>query len=291
LDLVVIYNDQAGDGAWSPARAAGLLDQAGHRARIVTRAEDWPAALASSPDGFVAAGGDGTVHEVIRAMASRGSTIPVAVLPIGTANNVAHSLGYDVEDDLVARAAAWQHAVRPLQVARVDGHDDEHLLVETFGIGAFAEHLGRHASNGDKPASPLSLLAMRENLVRQLLDARPMEITVDIDGERVTRELLLVECVNLGYLGPRLRLAPEHTPGDGSLTVCGIAPEDREAAASWISTGEGDVARYQLGRGCAITITAPDTLGHVDGRRWPSPGSAAGTLRVTSGVHTVNVTV
>jgi diacylglycerol kinase family enzyme len=258
---------------------------------VVDRAEEWPAALDSKPDAFVAAGGDGTAHKVIRAMAKRGSPTPVAVLPIGTANNVAHSLGFEVEDDLVARAAAWQRRVRPLQVARVHGRDDERLLVETFGIGAFAEQLGRHAANGDKHASPLSLLAMRENLVRQLLDARPVKVTVDIDGERITRELLLVECVNLGYLGPRLRLAPEHAPGDGSVTVCGVAPEDRDAAAHWVSTGEGDVARYRLGRGREIALTGSDTLGHVDGRRWPTPGGMAGTLRVTAGAHTVNVTV
>jgi len=288
MDLVVIYNARAGDRAWPASRVARVLREAGHRADIVERKEDWPAALEREPDAFVAAGGDGTVHQVIRAVAGRGSAVPVAILPIGTANNVAHSLGYNVEDDLIARAAGWNGGHRALRVARVQAGDDDQLLVETCGIGAFARQLGRE-DNGDKPAPPLSLLAARESLVRLLLDAPPIGVTLEIDGVRLERDLVLVECVNLGYLGPRLCLAPDQSPEDGSITVCGVSPQERDVAAQWVSTGEGDVARFQVGRGSVITVTA-DAPGHLDGRRWPR-GRSAGTLRVSAGAHTVRVTV
>jgi diacylglycerol kinase family enzyme len=289
MDLVVIYNAQAGDSAWPASRVAQLLRDAGHRPRIVDRKEHWPAALTTQPDAFVAAGGDGTVHEVIRTVAKRGSAVPVAILPIGTANNVAHSLGYGVDDDLVARAAGWHDSRRPLRVGSVQADGDEQLLVETCGIGAFAEQLGRDDTNDDKSVSPLSLLAMRERLVRLLLDAPPLRVSLDIDGERVTLEMLLVECVNLGYLGPRLRFAPDQSPDDDTMTVCGVTPEDRDVAAHWVSTGEGDVTRFRLGRGRTITIAA-EACGHLDGRRWPK-GRSGWTLRISAGVHTVHVTV
>jgi diacylglycerol kinase family enzyme len=289
VDLVVIYNAQAGDSAWPASRVSRVLREAGHRARIVDREEDWPAALASEPEAFVAAGGDGTVHEVIRTVAKRGSGVPVAILPIGTANNVAHSLGYGVDDDLVARAACWHESQRSLRVGLVAYADEEQLLVEACGIGAFAQQLGREDTNIVKPASPLSLLAMREGLVRRLLEEPPIRVAVEIEDQRIEEEMLLVECVNLGYLGPRLCLAPDQSPDDGSITVCGIAPEDRDVAAHWVSTGEGDVTRFRLGRGRRITITA-DACGHLDGRRWPT-GRLAGTLRIQAGACSVHVTV
>ena len=98
-DLCVIFNPTAGCG-----RAAGRLEQ--FRRRWGARAEFWPtcgpgdaeelagkAARAGFPI-VAAAGGDGTVHEVANGLLRAGRPeVNFAIIPIGSANDYAHSLG------------------------------------------------------------------------------------------------------------------------------------------------------------------------------------------------------
>ena len=59
--------------------------------RYQSTKKSWKKAIQLPADLFIAAGGDGTVAEVIHEAAGTG--VPVALLPIGTANNIARSLG------------------------------------------------------------------------------------------------------------------------------------------------------------------------------------------------------
>ncbi len=99
--VCVIYNPAAGKG-----RAHARLDRL--RRTLGTSAEFWPtrnpgqaeelarrAAEAGIPV-VAAAGGDGTVHEVANGLLSSESrTVTMAVVPVGSANDYAHSLGLD----------------------------------------------------------------------------------------------------------------------------------------------------------------------------------------------------
>ena len=57
---------------------------------------DWKDALSKRWDAVILAGGDGTVGKSVRWLRDR--MIPIAILPLGTANNIARSLG--IEGDL-----------------------------------------------------------------------------------------------------------------------------------------------------------------------------------------------
>ena len=49
---------------------------------------------------ILVAGGDGTVDSVVNAMARKGVSLPIGILPVGTANDFAKFLGipFDVEE-------------------------------------------------------------------------------------------------------------------------------------------------------------------------------------------------
>src|SRR5262245_30399803 len=112
MKLIVLHNADAGGGAWNTEQVDQLLRAAGHTPRIESSKKKWPSLFDEEADAFVAVGGDGTVHKVLDAL--KGRNMPVAILPTGTANNVAHGLGYDGSDDLRQRIALWQENERIL---------------------------------------------------------------------------------------------------------------------------------------------------------------------------------
>src|SRR4029079_12739418 len=82
---------------------------AGHKlVRVVERHHGADSLLDVPADLVVAAGAAGTGGAAARALAGRG--VPLGVMPLGTANNVARSLGIDGAPDEVA--ATWRTARR-----------------------------------------------------------------------------------------------------------------------------------------------------------------------------------
>ncbi len=73
-------------------------------------------AAAAEFDVLVAAGGDGTINEVVNGLVAGGSGLPLALLPLGTANVLALEIGLDPRDgEAVARTIAHGpiHDVHP----------------------------------------------------------------------------------------------------------------------------------------------------------------------------------
>ena len=94
--------------------------------------KDWKKALKKSCDIIAIAGGDGTVGKVARRLV--GNTIPVAILPIGTANNIGHALGLTgrVIESLITE---WETARRSnFDIGEAEGRGSQYF-VEGVGVG------------------------------------------------------------------------------------------------------------------------------------------------------------
>ena len=287
MDLIVIHNPAAGANGWRRKDIERLLRDAGHTVRIASTKQKWRHVLDEEPDVFVAAGGDGTVHKVLRALEDR--AIPVAILPTGTANNVAHALGFNAGDDLAERVAGWEENERWLHLARVEKRGKRRTFIEAVGFGAFAQMVGRAGSGeGERSAPDIAIEAIRNFLAKELRKTKPVHVAASIDGIELAGEYLLLECLNLPYLGPRLRLAPDEQPDAPTVSVCGIPVDARAETARQLESKEAVAEISVLGRGSNVQISS-DAAAHVDGAPWPRKNPRGGRLRIKAGAQTMRV--
>jgi YegS/Rv2252/BmrU family lipid kinase len=130
-------------------------------------------ALALRPDRIVVAGGDGSLAGPAAAAGPAG--IPLAVIPVGTANDFARHLGIP-SDVGAACELALRGRARPLDLGRVDGRP--FLNAASVGLAAAAARAARRLKGA--LGSPAYVLGA----AWAGLSARPFACVVHCDGER-----------------------------------------------------------------------------------------------------------
>jgi diacylglycerol kinase (ATP) len=265
MKIAMLFNHGAGHGA-SLAALRETLTRAGHQiVRVIDSKADAHRLAEPPAELAVAAGGDGTVAAAARALA--GTQVPLAVLPIGTANNVAFTLGVEGSDERIA--AGWHTArPRPFDLGLLHGAWGSRRFIEGVGGGlveACMRAIEQRPVPDDEPPPWQLVRAVRrytEALAR--LDPRPWDFSVD--GSRRTGDFLLVEVLNGRAVGPNLELAPDASPFDGRLAVVTARAEDREVLAAYLADLLGGrESRLQLPVEPAthVEIVTPHPL-HVD---------------------------
>lgn len=90
------------------------------------------AAVEAGAELVVAAGGDGTIAEVANGI--MGSAVKLGVIPIGTANVLAHELNLPFAPVRIAAALAFGRT-QPLWPGMLNGPDGDRLFVQMLGAG------------------------------------------------------------------------------------------------------------------------------------------------------------
>jgi diacylglycerol kinase family enzyme len=211
---------------------------------------DFADALGEPADLVVAAGGDGTVLKVISHLRDR--SMPIAILPLGGANNIARSLGMATDPLMIARAGWREAEVFRLDVGTAAGPWGKRLFVEAVGVGALAQAMAA-IDEGHVTGPEKSALA-REALIEVLAAARPTELRLTIDGHAVECRCLLAEITNIAWTGPRLWLAPAADPGDGVLDLVCLEPEARADMLAWLEASSESAPPLTKRRGCAFAF-------------------------------------
>jgi diacylglycerol kinase family enzyme len=143
MRLLLITNPSAGENGFETQDLIGLLAAEGHDVvEQSVKEEGWEDALRRDADLVVVAGGDGTVAEVFKELAGRGKV--ATIMPTGTANNIATSLGYRDDDDPRVLIRGWRGAVRcRCDVGSISSRAERLAFVESAGGGIFANVLAR----------------------------------------------------------------------------------------------------------------------------------------------------
>jgi diacylglycerol kinase family enzyme len=246
-----------------------MLTQAGFQVRYGSTKKDWRKVLSRPADLAVAAGGDGTAAKVLKASAGRG--VPVALLPIGTANNVGRSLGI-AGRHLREMAAGWQSGSRrPFDIGVVRfGDGDKALFVEACGGGPFATAVkrGKEAVEHGSPFAG-NEIDRALSFIRGLLATAPVQHwRVVIDGRDHSGDYIGVEVMNIRFAGPGVPMAPEADSADGLLDVVFMRDTDRPQLIDYVDRrlahDEIDLPRLDVVRGAAIRLEPPSGVLRVD---------------------------
>ncbi len=117
----------------------------GHRGHAV----ELVSTRAGSFDLVIAAGGDGTVHEVASGLAASGEPTPLAIAPFGTGNDIAHLVG--IADDAGSLRSIQQFhssALDTIEVTWTEAGRSRQRHALLFGGTAFASELLRQTTPG-----------------------------------------------------------------------------------------------------------------------------------------------
>jgi diacylglycerol kinase family enzyme len=274
--VTLIHNPEAGDDDQPDADALqALVRAAGHEVRYQPcRDETWPAALDEAADVVAVAGGDGTVGRVAKKLIGR--KLPVAPLPLGTANNISKTLGL-TDLSLEEIVAGWDMAEqRAFDVGVAKGPWGSRYFVEAMGVGLFActmQVADDSAELASLPEADAKVAYAIRMLRQRLARCTPHTLKLKLDGRDMSGDYVLFEAMNMEFVGPNLYLAPNIAPTDGLLDVVLVTTDERDKLHASLATWQqGELAHPDLTRHRAARVEM-EWNGfevHFDDEPWPS---------------------
>lgn len=222
-------------------------------------------------DLIIAAGGDGTVYEVINGMAGQEYRPPLGILPLGTTNDFARALGIPKH---------WAYACDVIvqqQTRIVDvGKANDRYFINIAGGGSLTELTYEVPS---KLKTMIGQLAYYMKGLEKLPSFRPTEMIFRADGISIHEEVMMFLIANSNSVGGFERLAPGARLDDGLFEVL-VLKKCNLADFIWLVTlalrgehlNDPRVLHFQARR---LEVTSP---GHV---QLNLDGEYGGTLPCT----------
>ncbi|MGE0135388.1 MAG: diacylglycerol kinase family protein [Dehalococcoidia bacterium] len=238
-------------------------------------------------DVVAACGGDGTVHEVVQALA--GTRTALAVVPAGTANVWAREAGVPLD---VARSISLIPSARAVRVdvGMVEGDFGQRRFLLMCGVGLDAGVV-RRVEGHSRGKRILGKGWYGIVATRVLARARGVDCEVAMDGVATRRPLLQLVAGNTRLYGGVMRLTSLARMDDGLLDVCLFEGGGRRSLMRLLfAAARGDLAvRRSRGvdylRGERVTVTGTRPLPiQADGEY---VGETPATISVTPGDLTV----
>lgn len=235
----VLHNPGAGEGETSKNDLIKKIKAGGFECSYSSTKEfHWANIETAENDFLILAGGDGTVRKVAEELLARKvieKKLPLALLPLGTANNIAKTLG--IAGSPADIIAGWNTSgIKSFDVGIIDGLEEPAFFLESFGYGLFPrlmlEMKKQKKNDLDDPKEKIR--AAWKILYDLVLTIPAKSCRLQLDDIDCSGEFLLVEVMNIRSIGPNLHLAPDSDPGDGEFDVVFITERQRAGLAAYI---------------------------------------------------------
>lgn len=158
-------------------------------------------------DVIVAAGGDGTINEVINGMAEQPYRPKLGIIPVGTTNDFCRALSIPRNIQKAVDVIIENHSI-PLDIGRVN----DQYFMNIAGGGKLTE------LSYDVPSklkTMLGQLAYYLKGIEMLPSLRPIKVQIEYDGKLFEDEIMLFLVANTNSVGGFEKLAPSAEMDDG----------------------------------------------------------------------------
>jgi len=170
--------------------------------------------VAEGVDAVVAVGGDGLVN--IGLQVTGGTDIRFGIVPAGTGNDIARSLGLAPKDSVAAVDLVIAGSTRTIDLGRANGRWFAGVLGSGFD-SMVNERANRMSWPNGRSRYNLAILA-------ELRTFRPVPYVLELDGERLESEAMLVAIGNGQSYGGGMLVCPGAMLDDGLLDVTLLGP-------------------------------------------------------------------
>jgi diacylglycerol kinase (ATP) len=272
MRVLLIHNPKAGDRKHSKKQLMWRLKKSGLQAFYQSIQEQgWEKAFKRPVDLVIGAGGDGTVHKT--AWKLMGTGVPLAILPLGTANNLARSLGFAGSVDEILQSLHCGKS-QPFDVGMARSGSTTDYFLEAAGGGLFADYFPTAKANEKEGASPEEELRAHLSLLRELArDYRARPWKMSIDGKDISGRYILWGAMNIRSAGPALHLAPRAKTDDGRLDFVAVREQDRRVFIKHVDVhlaGRKERTPLRPQKFRELKMTSLSGTMHVDGEPWPN---------------------
>ncbi|WP_353125853.1 diacylglycerol/lipid kinase family protein [Parapedobacter pyrenivorans] len=271
----LLHNPKAGDQDHVKAELIKIVESRGFTCQYASIKDKGWKRFKSKTALVVVVGGDGTVREVIKKLLNRkllDKPLAVSLIPSGTANNFAKTLGVSSElKDFERCLSSWKTI--KVDIGAISNLRDTPFFIEGLGCGLIPK-LIKEMKETDLSAADTAdkeLNTALEKLAEIAKTYRAKRAKIVVDGIVYEDDYLLVEVLNIKSVGPNLVLAPKADPTDNKFEVVLLRNADRETFTEYVHGLYNSVGGQRLKTPWEIvtatreiTIQCDNRLMHVD---------------------------
>lgn len=237
---ILFHNPQAGAEDHNKEDLLAEIEEKGYNCAYVSTKEKGWKETDIKKDLIVVAGGDGTVGKVLKELAHRKEIYQknslTAILTLGTANNIGSSLC--IEKNTGNAIDKWEDSeVAKMDLGRIKGLDEKcSSFVESVGFGVFPALLKKAKKAKDlEHEDPKQEVKNALELLKEVIKKyKPEKCTLTIDGKDYSGKYLMLEIMNIKFVGPSLLINPDADMSDGLFEVVLVTEDKRDELISFI---------------------------------------------------------
>lgn len=295
IHVHLLHNPKAGDQDHVKEELIKIIESRGFTCQYASIKDKGWKRFKNKTALVVVVGGDGTVREVMKKLLNRtilDRPLVVSLIPSGTANNFAKTLGISPGLKEFERCLAdWK--AKQIDVGAISNLKGVPFFIEGLGCGLIPKLIKKmqEMDLGEIETADKELQVAKKVLLQIVKTYRAKRAKLIVDGRIYEDDYLLVEVLNIKSVGPNLVLAPRADPTDKKFDVVLLRNADREVFAEYLRGAHYPVDGRRLKAPWKIvtatreiTIQCDNRLMHVDDELVPIKKRKKITITIRQGI-------